>query len=149
MAAPPLLSFDHIGIVAADVAKACKQFGAAVGATGMTARFDDPVLGVTVQFIRDSSGIVYEMIAPLGDTSPVAKSLATKTNLLNQVAYRTANIATAAAVLRKSGNFPLGPAKPALAFGGAQVQFLWSPLGFVVELIEAPDFRHDFGPFSA
>ena len=149
MVETPLLAFDHIGIVAADVAKASAQFGKAVGATGMTARFDDPVLGVTVQFIRDSSGIVYEMIAPFGEASPVAKSLASKTNLLNQIAYRTASISAAAAALRKSGNFPLGPAKPALAFGGAHVQFLWSPLGFVVELIEAPEFQHNFGPFNA
>jgi methylmalonyl-CoA/ethylmalonyl-CoA epimerase len=147
--APQALVFDHIGIVTANVGKACAQFGAMVGATGATARFDDEVLGVTVQFIRDGSGITYEMIAPLGDASPVAKSLAAKTNLLNQVAYLTPAIAEAGALLRKAGNFPLDKPKPAIAFGGALVQFFFCPLGFVIELIEAPGHRHDFAPFSA
>ena len=78
----------------------------------------------------------------------VAENLAHSVRL-SQMVYRIASISAAAAALRKSGNFPLGPAKPALAFGGAHVQFLWSPLGFVVELIEAPDFQHNFGPFIA
>ena len=142
---PSMLEFDHIGILTANVEKACHEFGAIVGATGISQRFDDSGLGVTVQFICDGAGIVYEMIAPLGEASPVAKVLASKSNLLNQIAYRTRSIAESAAVLRKAGSFPLGAAKPAVAFGGALVQFFMCPQGFIIELIEAPAHKHVFG----
>lgn len=144
----PGLVFDHVGIVASDVTKACNDFGATIGAVGITRKYDDSILGVSVQFIKDSSGIVYEMIAPLGEHSPVAKTLTSKTNLLNQIAYTTTSLADSTRALRKSGCFPLGPAKPAIAFGGAPVQFLFCPLGFVIELIEAPGYKHEFGEFA-
>ena len=143
-----MMIFDHIGVVAADVGEACRQLGATIGAQETTARFDDETLGVSVQFMRDQSGMVYELIAPLDANSPVAKALASKTNLLNQVAYRTSSLESAGKSLRKSGSLPLGPAKPALAFGGAFVQFFYCPLGFVIELIEAPQFQHAFADFD-
>jgi methylmalonyl-CoA/ethylmalonyl-CoA epimerase len=140
----PSLAFDHIGIVTSDVGKACAEFGSMIGAVGISKRFDDPTLSVSVQFIRDRSGITYEMIAPLGEKSVVAKALASKTNLLNQVAYTTSSIVGATAALRKTGNFPLGAAKPAIAFGGALVQFMYCPMGFIIELIEATGHKHEF-----
>lgn len=139
----PVLMFDHIGIVASDTGEACRQFGATIGAVEISDRFDDVSLGVSVQFIRDRAGIVYEMISPLGEKSPVAAALATKSNFLNQIAYRTGSIADAAVELRRLGNFPLGPAKPALAFDGALVQFFFCPLGFVIELVEMRDYKRE------
>jgi methylmalonyl-CoA/ethylmalonyl-CoA epimerase len=140
---PPVLMFDHIGIVTSDTDHACRQFGSTIGAVEISERFDDSALGVSVQFIRDRAGIVYEMISPLGEKSPVAKALATKTNILNQICYRTASIAEAAAELRELGNMPLGPAKPALAFDGALVQFFFCRLGFVIELIEIQAYKRE------
>lgn len=142
--AAPVLVFDHIGIVAKNVDKAARALAATIGAAESTQRFDDEVLGVSVRFIRDPSGTVYELIAPFGEQSPVAKTLASKTNLLNQIAYRTSSLAESVEALRQHGNLPVGPAKPAKAFGGAKVQFLLSELGFLIELIEAPAHRHTF-----
>jgi methylmalonyl-CoA/ethylmalonyl-CoA epimerase len=138
--------FDHIGIVVKDVDAAVAAAASLFGAHEATRRFDDEVLGVSVRFVRDPSGIVYEMIAPLGAESPVAQALESRTNLLNQIAYRTPALAPSVMALRKQGSMSLGPAKPAKAFDGAKVQFLLSELGFIIELIEAPDFRHQFFP---
>ena len=142
----PNLVFDHVGIVVADIDAACRTMAASLGLNGFTARFDDAGLGVSVRFGRDAGGMVYEFIAPLGEKSPVARVLASKNSLLNQIAYRTPSLVGSYAVLRAAGNPPLGPAKPAVAFGGGKVQFFWSPLGFVLELIEAPGHVHVFLP---
>lgn len=139
------LTFDHIGIVVRDIEKGTKQLRGLLGPLIWTRRFDDTGLGVSVVFARDSSGLVYELIAPFGDTSPVAGALKAKSNLLNQIAYRTPNLEAAVARLRKTGALPVGVAKPAMAFGGARVQFLMSPLGFIVELIEGEAPVHVFG----
>ena len=140
----PTLMFDHIGIVTENVDTAVRRLASAVGASEVTRRFDDEVLRVTVRFVRDPSGMVYEMIAPFGEGSPVAQTLKSKTNLLNQIAYRTGSIEKSAAALRAGGNLPLGKPAPAIAFSGARVQFFFSPLGFVIELIEKNDHVHNF-----
>lgn len=140
----PSLVFDHIGIVVRDVDAAVAMAAAMFRACEASRRFDDDILGVSVRFVREPSGIVYEMIAPFGDNSPVAQTLESRSNLLNQVAYRTSALPRSVTALRKQGCMSLGPAKPARAFAGAKVQFLLSELGFIVELIEAPSFQHEF-----
>lgn len=139
-----MLTFDHIGIVVHDCDKDGGEFATLVQAVETTQRFDDENLTVSVRFIRDRSGIVYEMIAPLGEDSIAAGPLRKKANLINQIAYRTDDLAVAAADLKRSGAFALGDPRPALAFGRAHVQFFFAPLGFVIELIEAPSFHHEF-----
>jgi methylmalonyl-CoA/ethylmalonyl-CoA epimerase len=138
------LTFDHIGVVVADVDASASQLAATFGAQGFTKKFDDAGLGVSVRFVRDPAGVIYEMIAPLGERSPVAKTLAKQKDLLNQVAYLVHRLEESGDMLRANGCLTLGAAKPAPAFGGAHVQFFWNPLGFVVELIEGPEFRHQF-----
>jgi methylmalonyl-CoA/ethylmalonyl-CoA epimerase len=140
----PELIFDHIGIVAKDVDAGARQLAKTLGAVEYTQRFDDDALRVSVRFVRDRGGIVYELIAPFGSESPVTKALESRTNLLNQIAYRTGALAEAARALRDRGAFPLGPPKPARAFGGAEVQFFLSDLGFVIELIGRLDIAHRF-----
>lgn len=143
-----MLDFDHIGILAKDVDKATADFAATIGAAEATERFDDPVLTVSVRFVRDRNGVVYEMIAPLGENSVVSVALRKNANIINQLAYRTESIESAAAELKAQGFMPLGAPQPAKAFGGRHVQFHLSPMGFIVELIEAPDHRHRFVPLA-
>jgi methylmalonyl-CoA/ethylmalonyl-CoA epimerase len=143
-----VLGLDHIGLLTPDVDKATAEFARVVKATGATRRFDDEILTVSVRFLRGPDGVVYEMIAPLGENSIVSAALRKGVSIINQLAYRTASIADDIAALKPQGFMPLGPSKPALAFGGAPVQFLLSPMGFVVELIEAPDHVHDFHPMD-
>ena len=136
---PAQLRFDHIGVVVSDIPAAVACLGATFGIRALTDRIDDDALGVSVQFVRDHSGVVYEMITPRGAHSPVAKTLASNNNLLNQVAYRTPDLTQGAQAMRAAGHFALGRPAPAIAFGGAHVQFFWCELGFVIELVEGFD----------
>lgn len=138
------LIFDHIGIVVGDLDAGGDTLTKLIGPLAWTSRFDDSGLGVSVRFARDSTGIVYELIAPLGSASPVARTLKSRANLLNQIAYRTRSLETSLQRLRVTGVAPLSAPAPALAFGGARVQFLMSPLGFLLELIEIDHFTHQF-----
>jgi methylmalonyl-CoA/ethylmalonyl-CoA epimerase len=140
------MEFDHVGIVVADIDEGLRHLRAMLPVREATPRYDDRNLTVSVQFVRDGQGMVYELIAPLGPNSVVSQPLSKKRDLLNQVAYRTRDIAETGSALRRSGSFPLGEAKPAIAFGGALVQFLFTPLGFVLELIEQNGHQHDFRP---
>lgn len=132
------LSFDHIGVVVPALAEGRAFFAAALPIAAWTAAVDDPGLGVSVQFGRDASGVVYELIAPLGESSPVTAALRSGRHLLNHVAYRTASIAREGARLRELGCVETAAPHPALAYAGATVQFWVSPLRILLELIEAP-----------
>jgi methylmalonyl-CoA/ethylmalonyl-CoA epimerase len=64
--------------------------------------------------------------------------------MINQLAYRTKSLDSAVAHLRTELAVPVGAAKPAVAFGGARVQFLMTPLDFLIEIIEIDRIFHQF-----
>lgn len=138
-----MLEFDHIGVVVSDLAEGRRLIEGTLPVVASTRAFDDPVLGVSVQFYRDRGGVIFELIAPYGDESPVRNTLA-QAHRLNQLAYRCPDLEDAARTLRKGRAIPLGAPAPALAFDNALVQFFWSPLGHVIELIETANVRQDF-----
>lgn len=142
------LIFDHIGIVVPDLDDGVLAFGKTISAIGQTQRFDDDLLTVSVQFLRDNKGIVYELISPLGEKSIVSDTLRKKKNLLNQLAYIAPDIKKTAQQLRLAGYFPLSRPTPAIAFNGASVQFFLSPFGFVLEIIEQTQYEHEFHPIA-
>jgi methylmalonyl-CoA/ethylmalonyl-CoA epimerase len=143
-ASRPILTFDHSGIVVRDLARGFQSIIALLPIASKTKRFDDRQLGVSVQFLQDESGVVFELIAPLGSESPVAKIAASREGVINQFAYRVEDLSRAGNYFRSNGATPTAPPKPAIAFDGALVQFFYLPEGFIVELIEAPGFSHHF-----
>jgi methylmalonyl-CoA/ethylmalonyl-CoA epimerase len=138
------LVFDHVGLIVDSLGDSARLFATLFPIAAWTKRFNDEGLGVSVCFGRDTSGLVWELIAPYGAESPVARAVRTKRYRLNQVAYRTGDLPRARDRLKSHGAVVLGEAKPALAFNGARVQFLHVPQGFIVELIEGVAFCHDF-----
>lgn len=138
------LSFDHLGLVVADLAVARRHLTESLGITRWSEVFDDPGIGVSVQFGSGVASPRFELITPLGNKSPIARALAQGKNVLNHLAYLTPDLKQAAEVLREQGCFPVGEAQPAIAYGGKPVQFFLSPLRFIIELIEAPEHQHLF-----
>ncbi len=132
------MQFDHIGIFVRDLAQGRDQLAALLPIARWTAPVDDPVIKVRIQFGIDAGGLRYELVAPFGEGNPVDGALAAGTNLLNHVGYLTADIDAEIRRLRRQRCIPTGPPRPAVAFGGRRVAFLLTPLGFIMELIEAP-----------
>lgn len=133
------MRFNHIGLVVHDIAAAQAHLGQTLQLTDWTDIIIDDGIGVQASFGRDASGVCYELISPHGEDSPIAGHLAQGRSILNHVAYTVDDIGAAAADLRRARAFPLGPARPAIAFGGRPVQFFMSPLKFIIELVEGED----------
>ncbi len=130
--------FHHIGIFVADIEQGYEKLARTLPITSREATIEDAGLKVKVAFCYDSSGMRYELVAPFGEGNPVSGVLASGKAILNHMAYTVPNLSAAAQTLRKEGAIPLGPARPALAFGGQAVMFFLTPLRFIIELIEAP-----------
>ncbi len=136
------LKFDHVGLVVSDMSEGRKALEDMFGIDRWTQVFEDPGIGVYVQFGRSMEGPCYELISPLGEASPVTTALKRGINILNHVAYLTADLDADAKRLEAKGSIVAGPPKPAVAYNGARVQFWVTPQRFMVELIEAPGHEH-------
>ena len=130
------MKLHHIGLVVSELEIGVCYCLEALGISRFSEPVLDPLQRVHICFAYDDAGICYELIAPAGDDSPVSQALRTRHNLLNHLAYEVADIAMAAERLRAQRHLPLGPSQPAIAFGGAHVQFFLSPLGHIVELVQ-------------
>jgi methylmalonyl-CoA/ethylmalonyl-CoA epimerase len=128
--------FDHIGIFVVDLEIGRRELSALLPIAQVSDPITDVQLRVRVQFCTDISGIRYELVAPFGEGDPVSGVLASGKALLNHVAYRVPDLQAEAQRMRHQGAMPLGPAQPALAFGGRFVMFFMTPLRFIIELVE-------------
>jgi methylmalonyl-CoA/ethylmalonyl-CoA epimerase len=139
------MRFDHIGVAATTLKAGREVLRAVLGIVDWSAEFTDPLNHIYCQFGRDASGTCYEIIAPLDEQSPIAKTVRTRRDTLHHVAYLVADLEAEAARLSAAGSVVVTRPTPAVAYGGARIQFFFSGLGFVVELIEAPGHRHVYG----
>jgi methylmalonyl-CoA/ethylmalonyl-CoA epimerase len=138
------MRFDHIGIIVAGLPGGLQMLRDQFAVAKWTRPFSDPVNDVHVQFGCDATGTCYELIAPFSAKSPVWRSHRTGTNITNHVAYVVADLAVARDKLIAADFSPVSDPSPAVAYGGAQIQFFMSPIFSLVELIEAPDHQHQY-----
>ncbi|MDC1522380.1 VOC family protein [Planktomarina temperata] len=128
--------FDHIGIFVSCLEKGRDILSKQYKIIEISDEIVDPLIDVKIRFLKDSSDIKYELIAPLSSNSPVWGSLLNKKNLLNHLGYRTTNFNCQIKELRSVGCLPIIPPTPAVAFNGKSVIFMLSPLNYIIELIE-------------
>jgi len=138
----PKMHFDHLGVVVKSVEAGRAALANMLGIRKWTTEFDDPINGVRLQFGLDPTGLCYELLEPRDEKSPVYPALAGGKAILNHVAYRVADLGAHSEHLRQCGCAPTSIPKPAIAYGGLNIQFFLTPLRFIVELIEAPDHQH-------
>ena len=138
------MKFDHIGVTTGTLEAGRKLLELAIGVRAWTEAFEDISNDVWAQFGRDASGVCYELIAPRSDRSPILRVLGQKINVLNHVAYLVDDISAQGARLVDAGFVEAGPPRPGIAYGNRPIQFMVSPSRLIIELIEAPDHRHNY-----
>jgi methylmalonyl-CoA/ethylmalonyl-CoA epimerase len=140
-----MMKFDHIGVAAGTLERGREVLRETLEIVEWSAEFADPVNHIYCQFGRDASGVCYELVAPLDDQSPIGKAVRTRANVLHHVAYLCADLDAEAARLEQAGCVVVTQPAPAIAFGGARIQFFFNGgLGFILELIEAPGHAHAY-----
>lgn len=130
------MEFHHIGLFVHCLEDGIEHMGNTINIVSISDRIDDPIIDVAIIFLKDHSGITYELVAPLSKESPVNGVLKRGSGFLNHLAYVSNNFDVDVSRLRKNQNVPLGPARPAKAFNGKRVIFFLNKLNFIVEIIE-------------
>ena len=125
---------NHISIAVPDLAKAASVYRDMLGAE-VSAPVPQPEHGVTTVFITLPNTKI-ELIAPLGDNSPIAKFLERNPGGgMHHVCYEVPDIRAARDALRAAGARILGDGEPKIGAHGKPVLFL-HPKDFAGTLVE-------------
>lgn len=125
---------NHVAIAVADLAKAAEVYRRMLGAQ-VSAPEPQPVHGVTTVFVTLPNTKI-ELIAPLGDDSPIAKFLQRNPDGgIHHVCYEVDDILSARDRLIAAGARILGGGEPRNGAHGKPVLFL-HPKDFCGTLIE-------------
>ena len=125
---------NHVAIAVPDLAKAAAVYRAVLGAE-VSAAVPQPEHGVTTVFITLPNTKV-ELIAALGDNSPIAKFLQRNPDGgMHHVCYEVPDIRAARDALKAAGARILGDGEPKIGAHGKPVLFL-HPKDFAGTLVE-------------
>ena len=118
--------FDHVGIAVRSIA------AAGVPDAPVTR---DVKQRVSVAFV-ETGGVTLELIEPLGEDSPVLRSLANGQPLVH-LCFRVPNLELAMSCGKQSGFHRLASPVPAPAFENRRIAWVFSRTFGLVELLEA------------
>lgn len=125
---------NHVAIAVPDLAAACAQYQAVLGAS-LSAPQRLPEHGVTVVFVELPNTKI-EFLHPLGEDSPIAAFLLKNpAGGIHHLCYEVADIMAARATLEAEGARVLGDGEPRIGAHGKPVLFL-HPKDFQGTLIE-------------
>ncbi len=129
---------NHVAIAVPDLGATTAIYRDRLGAT-VSAPLDLPEHGATTVFVELPNTKI-ELIAPLGDASPIAAFLARfPEGGVHHLCYEVADIAAAAERMKADGARVLGDGRPKIGAHGKPVLFLHPKdfAGTLVELEEA------------
>jgi len=125
---------NHVAIAVPELAKAAATYRDLLGAE-VSAAVPQPEHGVTTVFITLPNTKI-ELIAPLGDNSPIAKFLQRNPDGgMHHVCYEVPDIGAARDALKAAGARILGDGEPKIGAHGKPVLFL-HPKDFAGTLVE-------------
>jgi methylmalonyl-CoA/ethylmalonyl-CoA epimerase len=125
---------NHVAIAVRDLDKAAAVYRSVLGAD-VSAAVPQPEHGVTTVFVTLPNTKI-ELLAPLGEASPIAKFLERNTDGgMHHVCYEVDDISAARDRLRAAGMRVLGDGEPKMGAHGKPVLFL-HPKDFSGTLVE-------------
>jgi methylmalonyl-CoA/ethylmalonyl-CoA epimerase len=131
------MRIHHVGAVVRSLEEAVPLYTAALGLVQQTPIIDDPVQQARLVMMADpGGGPGYELIEPLGESSPLASQARRGANPAH-TAFEVADLDAELTRLRSLGALIVQAPAPALLFGGARVAFVFLRSRDLIELVEA------------
>ena len=130
-----MLTFHHIGIACRDIAKT-QAFYLGQGYTASPI-VEDPLQHVRISFLEKEGAPRIELLEPLDDQSPVARTLATSGVSPYHMCYEVQDIEAAVNHLRGQRFLLVNGPVPACAMDDRRIAFLFQKNTGLIELVEA------------
>src|SRR5262245_51480473 len=131
------LRLSHIGVAVTSIEQALPVYQEIFGYTVLSGPFHDPVQNVSVCFLGTgkSGEPAIELVAPAGEDSPVSKVLAEGIGAYH-ICYEVKDIRDTLVHVRSKGCIVISKPVPAVAFGGRQIAWFYTPTRQLVEVVE-------------
>jgi len=131
------MHLHHIGYVVESIENAMPGFLRSLGATWDEQIFDDPHQKVRVAFLTtDNLDAQIELIEPATDDSPISRFLRERGGGLHHCCYEVGNLKESISTMRSEGALLAKNPKPAVAFGGRLIAWLFTSEKLLVELLQ-------------
>ncbi|MEO6910187.1 MAG: VOC family protein, partial [Edaphobacter sp.] len=118
----------HVGVAVPSLRPTTEMLSALFGYKVVSGPFDDPIQKVSVNFLAKSDQDVaeIELIAPLGEDSPITSMLAKGGGAAYHLCFETSDIDRAIAHAKSNGCILLGNPVPATAFQGRRIAWIYT-----------------------
>ncbi len=130
------MELHHVGIIVNDIKKAIRSLKQVLNAKKNSRIIIDKNWKIKILFIKHKNKILFEIIEPLDNKSPIAGQLKKNINIINHIAYKCKNFEKDKKNIIKNGAIPVTPKKKALAFNNKKIQFFMTKEKLLIELIE-------------
>jgi methylmalonyl-CoA/ethylmalonyl-CoA epimerase len=128
--------FHHVGVAVQDIQKAIPMFRELFGYELTSGPFDDPIQKVSVCFLSRGEGdLILELVAPLGDGSPVLGKLKGGGGAYH-ICYEVADIRASIKRLIGKRSFLISGPDPAVAFNQREIAWLMTEARILIELVQ-------------
>jgi len=132
------MKFHHMGVAVADLARAIADYREVFGYELISGPFDDPIQKVSVCFISRENEPQIELIAPLGEASPIKRVLSGGGGAYH-FCYEVVDLDLALIEIRAKKCLVISGPVPAVAFGNRRIAWFYTPARQLVELLEMRD----------
>lgn len=129
----------HVGVAVPSLGPATETLSTLFGYRVISGPFDDPIQKVSVNFLTqsDSDLAEIELIAPLGQDSPITAMLAKSGGGAYHLCFETSDIEQALVHAKNNGCIVISGPVPAVAFNGRRIAWIYTKSRQVFELVEA------------
>ena len=129
----------HVGVAVPSLDPTVELLSNLFGYRVVSGPFDDPIQKVSVAFLgktdRDTAEI--ELIAPLGEDSPIRSMLAKNGGGAYHLCFEANNIEDALTHATNHGCVVVARPVPAVAFQGRRIAWIYTPSRQLFEIVEA------------
>jgi methylmalonyl-CoA/ethylmalonyl-CoA epimerase len=129
------MKIHRLGIAVSNLNWSLNHYKKSLGWTNKSNIVFDPIQNVNIIFMGDENGVLYELIEPVDETSPVFNLLKRRTSLYH-FCYEVKDIDAKIKKLSGNGFFLISGPVPAVAFNGRRVAFLINQDNLTIELVE-------------
>ena len=135
------LRLRHVGMAVPSLGPTAELLRQLLGYRLVSGPFADPIQRVEVSFLAAGADDVaeIELIAPMGEDSPVQRLLGKGGASAYHLCFETSDIEGAVEHGRRLGCMVVSGPVPAVAFGGRRIAWLYTPTRQLFELVEAEE----------
>jgi len=129
--------FHHLGVAVRDIPMMLPIFRDVFGYEMISGPFDDPIQKVSVCFLSRGEGdMVVELVAPLGDNSPVLGRLKGGGGPYH-ICYQVLDLRASIKHLVEKRSVLISGPDPAVAFDQREIAWLMTEARLLIELVQA------------